>query len=150
MNYNEYYSSRESGDLSRKNLHDKISSFNSKKGVPINILLKAAISGLFVALILWLSQTRLGFLAGLLLFFPVISVPAFYFIGASSGMSQVRESVIWSLATIPVWVLFALTLYWASYRFKIVPCILLSIFAWLVGASVLIFIKLVVMKRFFS
>ena len=47
---------------------------NKNMGVGI----QAILGGAFVGFILWLSQTRFGAMAGLLLFFPIISVPTFF------------------------------------------------------------------------
>ncbi len=104
------------------------------------IVLKSLIGGLFIGLVLWLSQTRLSYLAGLLLFFPIISVPTFFFLGSSDG-DKLRETILWSFWSIPVWVLFALALYYCSYRFKILPSILIALAVWFSGASLLVFIK---------
>ncbi|MCX7918395.1 MAG: GlpM family protein [bacterium] len=105
------------------------------------ILIKAVIGGAFIGLILWLSQTKLSYLAGLLLFFPIISLPTFFFLGSNGNGDRMRETIIWSFWAIPVWIAFASTLYWCSYRFKILPSILLSLLVWLVCATILVFVK---------
>ncbi|MDI6782616.1 MAG: GlpM family protein [bacterium] len=105
------------------------------------ILLKAVIGGIFIGLILWLSQTRLSYLAGLLLFFPIISVPTFFFLGSNGNGDRMRETIIWSFWAIPVWVAFALTLYWCSYRLKILPSIFISLAVWFVVATILVILR---------
>ena len=105
------------------------------------ILLKAAIGGVFVGLILWLSQTRFSYISGLLLFFPIISVPTFLFLGAGGNANQMRETILWSLWAIPVWVLFALTLYYCSYRFNLFLSMIISLAVWFAAAAVLIYLR---------
>ena len=105
------------------------------------ILLKAVGGGIFIGLILWLSQTKLSYLAGLLLFFPIISVPTFFFLGSNGNGDRMRETIIWSFWSIPVWVAFALTLYWCSYRLKIIPSIFISLAVWFVAATILVFLR---------
>ena len=105
------------------------------------IALKGLIGGIFISFILWLSQTRFGAIAGLLLFFPIISVLTFFFMGKSGDGSQLREAILWSLWAVPVWVLFALTLYFCSYRFKIVSSLLLSVFVWCLAAGILVYLR---------
>lgn len=108
----------------------------------MSIVLKAATSGVFVGVILWLSsQTRLSYLAGLLVFFPVISLPAFFLMGQSGQVTRMREAILWSVWTIPVWLAFAGTLYFCSFRMKILPSILFSIGAWILGATLLVALK---------
>jgi len=108
----------------------------------MSIVLKAAASGFFVGIILWLSsQTRLSYLAGLLIFFPVISLPAFYFMGQAGQLTKMRESILWSIWSIPVWLGFAGTLYFCSFRMKIIPSILASLGVWIIGAMLLVAFK---------
>lgn len=107
----------------------------------MTLALKSALGGVFIGLVLWLSQTRLSFLAGLLLFFPVISVPTFFFLGRDDG-ARMRETIVWSFWAIPVWILFALTLYFCSYRWKILPSVGLSLAAWLAGAALVAYLRL--------
>lgn len=105
------------------------------------ILLKAVIGGIFIGLILWLSQTKLSYLAGLLLFFPIISMPTFFFLGSSGNGDKMRETIIWSFWSIPVWLAFALTLFWCSYRLKIIPSILISMAVWFIAATILVVLR---------
>ena len=107
----------------------------------LDILWKAVITGIFAGIILWLSESRLSFLAGLLIFFPIISLPTFFFMGYSGHLDKMRESIMWSLWSIPVWVGFAGSLYYFSSRMKIIPSICLSLFIWFLGASVLVWWK---------
>jgi uncharacterized membrane protein (GlpM family) len=75
------------------------------------------------------------------LFFPIISVPTFFFLGSNGNGNRMRETIIWSFWAIPVWVAFALTLYWCSYRFKIIPSILISLVVWFVAATILVYLR---------
>lgn len=104
------------------------------------ILLKSALGGLFIGLVLWLSQTRLSYLAGLLLFFPIISVPTFLFMG-SGDADKMRDAIIWSFWSIPVWVCFALALYFCSFKLKIIPSIAVSLVVWFLGATLLVLLR---------
>ncbi|MFB3897471.1 MAG: GlpM family protein [bacterium] len=105
------------------------------------ILLKAVLGGLFIGLILWLSQTKLSYLAGLLLFFPIISMPTFFFLGSGGEMDKMRQTIVWSFWSIPVWIAFALTLYLCSYRLKIIPSIILSMAVWFISATILVLLR---------
>jgi uncharacterized membrane protein (GlpM family) len=84
----------------------------------IDIAVKSLASGIFTGLILWLSQTRFGPMAGMLLFFPVISVPTFFFLGNGGDPEALRRAVLWGFWGIPSWCLFALTVYVAAPRLK--------------------------------
>jgi uncharacterized membrane protein (GlpM family) len=107
----------------------------------MQVLIKAIISGIFIGIILWLSETRFRYLAGLLIFFPIISLPTFFFMGLAGEPEKMRETILWSIWSIPVWIAFAITLYGCSFRFKIIPSILLALGAWIIAASVLLWIK---------
>ena len=61
----------------------------------MDIALKSVIGGVFIGFILWLSRTRLNALAGLLLFFPIISVPTFFFLGSNGPAEQMRKTIVW-------------------------------------------------------
>lgn len=106
----------------------------------MQIIIKSFIGGAFIGFILWLSQTRFSSLAGLLLFFPIISVPTFFFIGSDGG-DHLRDTIIWSFWAVPVWILFALTLYLCSFRLKILPSIVLSLLVWLLGAFAVVYFR---------
>ena len=107
----------------------------------MHVLIKAIISGIFIGIILWLSETRFRYLAGLLIFFPIISMPTFFFMGLQGESVKMRETILWSIWSIPVWMAFAATLYACSFRLRIVPSILLALGAWIIAASVLLWIK---------
>ncbi len=109
---------------------------------PGGIILRASLSGAFIGLMLWLSNSHRPFYSGILLFFPIISLPVFYFIGLDSGMDKMRETIAGGLAALPVWVIFAGVLYWASYRFKLLPALGLSLGVWFFCASMLVAVKL--------
>src|SRR5438045_1311915 len=105
------------------------------------ILLKGFVGGAFISFILWLSQTRAGAVSGLLLFFPIISVPTFFFLAKSGNAEQMRETILWSLWAVPVWILFALTLYFCSYRMRIIPSMILSLLVWCAAAGILVYFR---------
>jgi uncharacterized membrane protein (GlpM family) len=89
---------------------------------PAGILFRATLSGALIGLMLWLSNAHWPFYSGIL-FFPAISVPVFYFIGRDFGMVKMRETIVGGLAALPAWVIFAGALYWASYRFRLLPAL---------------------------
>jgi uncharacterized membrane protein (GlpM family) len=103
---------------------------------PAGILLRAALGGLLIAILLWLGQSNRPFVSGILLFFPIISLPAFYFVGRDAGMQRVREMIIGGVAAIPVWIVFAGLLYWASFRFRPLAALSLALGGWFLSAAV--------------
>jgi uncharacterized membrane protein (GlpM family) len=106
----------------------------------MGVEIQAILGGAFVGFILWLSRTRIGAMAGLLLFFPIISVPTFFFLGSNNG-DEMRQTILWSFWAIPVWVLFALTLYYCSYRLKIFPSMMISLIVWFISAAGIIYLR---------
>src|SRR5690242_8533813 len=88
------------------------------------ILLRSALGGAFIALLLWLSQAHKPFVSGLFMFFPIISLPIFLFTAVQpDGMPRVRELIIGGFAALPIWFGFGGALFWASYRMRPIPAI---------------------------
>lgn len=99
---------------------------------------RALLGGLFIGIVLGVSQTRLSFLAGMLLFFPFISVPTFYFMGIQHGPEKVREAIVWGALSIPVWGAFAVGVYWASSRMGIIWSLAVGLAGWFAAAGLLV------------
>jgi len=107
----------------------------------MDIILKAVMSGVFAGIILWLSGTRYSYLGGILLFFPIISLPTFFFMSQSGQVEKMRQTIWWSVWSIPVWLCFAAVLYIMSYKIRPVPAVLTALGAWFLAATLLVFIK---------
>lgn len=112
----------------------------------LTIVSRAALSAVFIALMLWLAGTQRPFIAGILLFFPIISLPAFFFLAREGEMAKTRGMIIGGIAAIPAWLAFAGVLYWASLRFKPMTALAMSLGAWLLCACALAGMKTLIFK----
>jgi|GEM_PF-5129888 len=106
----------------------------------MDVIWKSAIGAVVLAGVLLLSRTSVPYLAGLMLFFPALGLPAFYFIGVSEGPERLRGTIIAALLSMPLWGIWALAFYFLSYRFTMEQSALLSLVVWGVAASALVLI----------
>ena len=104
----------------------------------MDVIWKSAIGMVVLAIVLLLSRSQVPHLAGLMLFFPALGLPAFYFIGASEGPEKLRTTIVAALLSIPLWVVWATGFYLFSYRFTMEQSALLRLVVWGVAASALV------------
>lgn len=107
----------------------------------MDIVWRAAVSGLFVGLILFVSQKMGPKMGGIFILFPFASLPIFICTARDHGVDKLRTMLMSSLITLPAWIAFALSLYLATLRFKLVPSIIISLSVWTVTAFALAFMK---------
>lgn len=104
----------------------------------MDVIWKSAIGAIVLAIVLLLSRSHVPYLAGLMLFFPALGLPAFYFIGASEGPERLRSTILAALLSIPLWIIWAVGFYFFSYRFTMEQSALLSLVVWGVAAALLV------------
>lgn len=82
------------------------------------------------------------YLGGILLLFPFMTIATVYFVGKSIGNEAASKVVIGALLGIPIWLLYALALYFFLKQMSLYLAIFWSFMVWLLGASVFLYIKL--------
>jgi len=80
-------------------------------------------------------------LAGILMMMPSITIVSVYFIGKSMGMAAAGTVLFWSLVGLPVWIAYAVSLYYFLYHMDLVPAIVCSMIVFLAGATLMVLIK---------
>ena len=106
----------------------------------MDVIWKSGLGAVVLAMVLLLSRTSVSYLAGLMLFFPALGLPAFYFIGASEGPERLRSTIVAALLSMPLWIIWALAFYFFSYRFTMEQSALLSLVVWAIAATALMLV----------
>lgn len=104
----------------------------------MDIAWKGIVGGLVTALIVALSK-RGNVLPGILPLFPTFGLIALLIIGAKGELSAFRETCLAGMKTIPAYIGFLVTCYWAIGRFDFITAVAMGISAWL-AIALLIFV----------
>ncbi|MFW6008647.1 MAG: GlpM family protein [archaeon] len=104
------------------------------------ILLKFIVGGSLIALISFLSKTKYDTFSGLMVLFPIVTVIGFYFISQSMKTPQLRNTVLFSILSLPTVLSFLGIFYFTINKYSIIFSLILSIIGWIITASFLIFI----------
>ncbi|CAM5557127.1 hypothetical protein ATER59S_04618 [Aquamicrobium terrae] len=104
----------------------------------MDIVWKGVVGGFVTALIVALSK-RGNVLPGILPLFPTFGLIALLVIGAKGELSAFRETCAAGMKTIPAYIGFLVTCYWAIGRFDFITAVAAGIFVWL-AVALLIFV----------
>lgn len=107
----------------------------------MDILWKAALAGLVVAGALLLARTPWWWASGLLFLFPSFSLPAFYFMAVDAGVPRMREALLTAVFALPVWLVWAGTLYVLVDRLPLVVANAIALLAWALAAAGLVLLR---------
>jgi membrane protein GlpM len=108
----------------------------------MEILTKAVLGGLIIAVIALLARTGETRVAGLIVLFPVVALVSYYFVGASEGAGRLRGIVRASILAVPVWLVFMAVVYAAlsaavDYRLAL-AC---GLVGWLIAAGIFLLVS---------
>jgi len=94
-----------------------------------------------VAISLAAEKLKNPLLAGILMMLPSITIVSIYFIGSSMGAKAASDILFWSLVGLPVWIAYAVSLYYFLQNTDLIPAIAYSMIIFIVGAVLLTLIK---------
>jgi uncharacterized membrane protein (GlpM family) len=109
----------------------------------LDLLLKGAVSGALITLVLLVARAERTQAAGLLVLFPAITLLSYYFVGQSEGEEQLRDVVRGSVVAFPVWLIFMGVVYFGLPVLGFRLALLAATGAWLLaGVLYLAFIRI--------
>jgi len=76
-------------------------------------------------------------LAGILMMLPSITIVSIYFVGKSMGTPAAASIVWWALVGFPVWLAYAVSLYYFLHHMELTTAITCSFLVFLAGAALL-------------
>lgn len=106
----------------------------------LNLLVRGCLGGALIMLILVLAHSKYHAMAGILVFFPVITVVSYYQIGSMEGVDALKKTVLTSLLTVPVLILFILSFYISLRFYSLEASTAIAIISWLIMASISYFL----------
>ncbi|MFC2154200.1 GlpM family protein [Candidatus Altiarchaeota archaeon] len=96
---------------------------------------------LVVAATLLAEKYNSPYVGGLLLLFPSMTIASVYFVAKSSGNEVASKIVVGALLGLPVWILYAVVLYFLLKSIQLAPAIFYSFLVWIAGGLVFIYLK---------
>ena len=109
----------------------------------LNLAFRFLIAGtVVVAVSIAAEKMKNPLLAGILVMFPALTLLSVYFVGRSMGAVAAASIIHSAIITMPIWVVYALSLYYFLNNTGLVPAIAYSTMIFLAGAVVLVLIKL--------
>ena len=94
-----------------------------------------------VAISIAAEKLKSPLLAGILMMLPSITLVSVYFIGKSMGTAAAAGIVEYSLLTLPVWIAYAVSLYYLLQHYDVVPSIIGSFLVFLAGSVIFVLVK---------
>ena len=108
----------------------------------IEYSIRFLVGGLLVLVITVIAEKyQHPYIGALLLFFPAITIASVYFIGSSAGNDAAARFILGGLSAIPVWVIYAISIYLLLRNTSLIPAIFWSFIVWLIGAGIFVYIK---------
>jgi membrane protein GlpM len=105
----------------------------------IDILVKSALGGLLIALLLSLARLRQYVITGLLVSIPVVSLYTWWWIGREHGAPALRLSVRAAMWSAIPWVIYLGVVYLLAGRVPLWLALAAGVLAWMVIAAVFAF-----------
>jgi uncharacterized membrane protein (GlpM family) len=108
----------------------------------IDLGIRFVIAGTMVVIISIVAEKfKNPFLAGLLVIFPSLTLTTVYFIGRAAGTEVAANLVLGELLSIPVWIVYAIALYYFLKNMELLPALLYSFLIFLLGGFMFIVLK---------
>ncbi|WP_196605418.1 GlpM family protein [Pectinatus haikarae] len=104
----------------------------------MDLVIKCSISVILMIIIDYISKTKNYYVTGLVLSFPGLSILAYYFMYVEHGVSKVRETIIFAMASAIPFIIFLVVLYFTLKNYNIFYSILFSSLVWTAFSSVVI------------
>jgi membrane protein GlpM len=102
------------------------------------LLIKCLIGALIMLTIHFLTQSKNYYLTGLILLFPSLSIPAYYFIYMDKGLNELRNTTLFALFSLIPYIAFILSVYFLVKSQHIVLTLLIGTGVWFTLALVIL------------
>lgn len=95
---------------------------------------KCTAGALIMLLLHFLTRSNMYYITGMVVFFPVFSIPLYYFMYAEKGIEEIQKTNIFTLWSLIPYIAFIFTVFFTVKKLGIVPSLLLSLSVWFVLA----------------
>ena len=99
------------------------------------------IGGTLILLVSIIGRQGKSTVAGLIAMFPIVTAVSYYFLGRTSSKGAVQDTLLSSLAGLPIVAIFLVVTYFCLHRFSVNISILIGIGVWIVCGMLYLFIK---------
>ena len=106
----------------------------------VDLILKAIIGAGVVLILAALSKTRNYYIAGLVPLFPTFALIAHYIVGKSRSLDDLKTTILFGMWSIIPYFVYLAALYLMVDRMRLELSLAMAALAWLVAASLLVFI----------
>ncbi len=108
----------------------------------LSLALRFMVAGsVVVGISLAAEKLKNPLLAGILMMLPSITIVSVYFVGKSMGTPAAASIVWWALVGFPVWLAYAISLYYFLHHMELVSAIVCSFLVFLAGAALLMVLE---------
>lgn len=104
------------------------------------LLYKCIAGALIMLCVHFLVKSNIYYLTGLVVLFPIFSIPAYYFMFHEKGPLEIQKTNVFALCSLIAYVGFVLTVFFTVKRVGIATSLLLSTIVWFVLAITLLFV----------
>ena len=106
----------------------------------MDLILKAALGAGVVLILAALSKTRNYYIAGLVPLFPTFALIAHYIVGNSRALDDLKTTILFGMWSIIPYFVYLAALYLMVDRLRLELSLAMAALAWLVAASLLVFV----------
>ena len=106
----------------------------------MDLVFKAALGAGVVVLLAILSKTRNYYIAGLVPLFPTFALIAHYIVGKGRSLEDLKATILFGMWSIIPYFVYLATLYVLVDRMRLELSLAMAALAWLVAASLLVFV----------
>lgn len=103
-------------------------------------LVRFIAGGTLVLLISMLGRSKYGYLAGLAVLFPAITLVGYYFLSFTMSGLDLQRTILFSLFSVPTVLAFLLAVYLTVNKMPIISSLGIGIISWMISAIIIIII----------
>ena len=100
----------------------------------MDLFYKCTAGAMIMLLLHFLTRSNMYYVTGMVVFFPVFSLPLYYFMYSEQGIEEIQKTNIFTLWSLIPYIGFIFTVFITVKKFGIVPALLLSLTVWFVLA----------------
>ena len=104
----------------------------------VEVIVTFIAGGTLITLVSLLSETQYGFLSGLAVLFPIVTLTGYYFISIRTTVTELREIVLFSILGVPTVWGFGVGFYVGTSRFSVPVSIGVGLVSWFAVAAVVV------------